>query len=42
MTRMYAKVAQASLDRDEDRKDLATLWPSEYLMPSILLKYKVS
>ena len=41
MTRMYAKVAQASMDRDEDRRDLATLWPAEYLMPSILIKYKV-
>ena len=42
MTRLYAQLQQSALDREEDRRDLAVLWPSQCLMPSLLVKYKVS
>jgi hypothetical protein len=34
-------VTQVHLEREEDRRDVASLWPKEHLMPSLLLRYKV-
>ena len=41
LTRMSGLLQKANLEREEDRRDIASLWPPEHLMPSLLLKYKV-
>jgi hypothetical protein len=41
MAQVHALLQQAHLEREEDRRDMASLWPDDHLMPTLLLKYKV-